>query len=227
MSDTDDSIPPPLAGDSADDDALWAIFSGSRTPMLLANDDRRYVNANAAACELVGYTIHELRAMRIDDLTLPEYRPFLDDIWADFLQRGGTIGQFAILRADGTTVRVELSATAHVAPGLHLSIFINPAVAGEPLGLAEDDGKGNFDEPVRAVTERTGRLLDDNERRVVRLLAMGLNWHEVADEIGAPASEVRSVMQSAMDKLGARTRAHAVSVAIRAGEIDLPEAPGS
>lgn len=215
---------PPLAGDSADDDALWVIFSGSRNPMLLADDERRYINANAAACELLGYTLHELRALRIDDLTLPEYRPFLDEVWTDFLQRGGTIGQFAVLKADGTTVHVEFNATAHVAPGLHLSIFINPLVTGDAMGLAEDDGKGNIDEPVRAVSERSGQMLDDTERRVMTLLAMGLNWHEVADEINVAPSEVREVMESAMAKLGARTRAHAVSVAIRAGEIDPPDA---
>ena len=217
-------MPPPLAGDSADDDALWAIFSRSRNPMLLADDQRRYINANAAACELLGYTVHQLRTMRIDDVTLPEYRPFLDDIWNDFLQRGGTIGQFAVLKADGTTVHVEFNATAHVAPGLHLSIFINPQVTGEALGLAADDGKGNIDEPVPAVSEHSGQLLDDAERQVVTLLAMGLNWHEVADEIDVPASEVRALMESAMGKLGASTRAHAVSIAIRAGEIDPPGA---
>lgn len=221
----DERIPPPLAGDSADDDALWAIFSGSRNPMLLADDQRRYVNANRAACELLGYDIHELRALRIDDLTLPEHRPFLDDVWADFLERGGTIGQFAILKEDGTTVHVEFNATAHVAPGLHLSIFINPEVTGEAMGLAEDDGKGNIDEPVPAVSEHSGQLLDTTEREVMTLLAMGLNWHEVADAIGVPASDVRPVMESAMAKLGARTRAHAVSVAIRAGEIEPPGTP--
>lgn len=58
---------------------------------------------------------------------------------------------------------------------------------------------------------------------MVTLLALGLNWHEVADELEVPAAEVRVAMQEAMHKLGARTRAHAVSVAIRAGEIDLSD----
>jgi len=222
---------PPLDGVVADDDALWKLFSESRNPMLLADDDRNYVNANSAALELLGYDLSTLRTMRIDDITIPEYRPFLDDVWAEFLARGGTIGRFSVLRSDGTPVEIEFNATANVAPGLHLSIFINPSVTGDPDGLDADEiADKNFDEPVRVVASPVkGSVLDSDERRVVSLLALGLNWHEVADDMGTSAAEVRRLMESAMQKLGARTRAHAVSIAMRAGEIDpdasTPEAP--
>lgn len=212
-----------MLGQGADDDALWAIFSTSRHPMLLADDQRRYVNANTAALELLGYDLATLRTMRIDDVTIPEYRPFLDDVWNDFLERGGTIGRFAVLKADGSTVEIEFNATADVAEGLHLSIFINPAAAGDAQGLADDEGGKNFDEPVAAVAEHAGGVLTPLEKRVITLLALGLNWHEVADDLDTSPAEVRVAMQAAMDKLGARTRAHAVSVAIRAGEIDLSD----
>jgi len=217
-------LPADVLGQDADDDALWAIFSTSRNPMLLADDDRRYVNADTAALVLLGYDLATMRTMRIDDVAMPEARPFMDDVWADFLQRGGSIGHFAILRSDGTPVTVEFNATANVRPGLHLTVFINPLVTGDPQGLDEiAEGKFSVNEPVDAVSERTGMLLTPLEKRVITLLALGLNWHEVADEIGVSAAEVRVAMQSAMEKLGARTRAHAVSVAIRAGEIDLSD----
>ena len=212
---------PRLTGVVADDDALWKLFSESRNPMLLADDDRRYVNANNAALVLLGYDLATFRTMRIDDITIPEYRPFIDDVWADFLARGGSIGRFAVLRSDGTPVEIEFNATANVAPGLHLSIFINPQVAGAADGLDDDDlADKNVDEPVPVVADHAGRVLDDDERSVMTLFALGLSWHEVADDMGITAAEVRVVMESAMAKLGARTRAHAVSIAIRAGEID-------
>ena len=217
----DNPVPPSLPGASADDEALWAIFSQSRNPMLLADDDRRYVNANPAALALLGYDLTTLRTMRIDDITIPEYRPFLDDIWGAFLERGGSIGRFAVLRSDGTRVDIEFNATADVVPGLHLSLFINPSVTGEAQGLDDDEGDDkSFDEPVQAVAARTGALLSPVEKKVMTLLALGLSWHEVADEMGLGPADVREAMQSAMQKLGARTRAHAVSIAIRAGEID-------
>lgn len=217
----DDSMPPDVLGQSADDDALWAIFSSSRNAMLLADDERQYVNANNAALVLLGYDLATLRTMRIDDIAMPEALPFMDDVWKDFLSRGGSIGNFTLLRSDGTPVTVEFNATANVVPGLHLSIFINPLVTGDPQGLDEDvDGRSSVQEPVASVAARTGGLLNPVERRVMTLLAVGLNWHEVADEVGESPAAVRAIMQSAMDKLGARTRAHAVSVAIRAGEID-------
>lgn len=124
-----------MLGQDADDDALWAIFSTSRNPMLLADDQRRYVNANTAALVLLGYDLATMRTMRIDDVALPEARPFLDDVWADFLERGGSIGHFAILRSDGTPVTVEFNATANVRPGLHLTVFINPWSRATPRAL--------------------------------------------------------------------------------------------
>lgn len=220
---------PPIAGVVADDEALWKLFSQSRNGMLIADDDRRYVNANPAALALLGYELATFRTMRIDDITIPEYRPFLDDIWADFLARGGTVGRFAVLRSDGTPVEIEFNATANVAPGLHMTIFINPQVTGDAAGLDDDDVPDkNFDEPVPAVARRSGRMLDGDERRVVTLLALGHSWHEVADDMGTDAASVRELMMSAMATLGARTRAHAVSIALRAGEIDpadLTEGP--
>jgi len=210
----------PADGTAVDDDALWALFSDSRNSMLLADDDRRYVNANTAALVLLGYDLPTLRTMRIDDVSLPEYRPFLDDVWNDFLEKGGSIGQFPILRSDGTAVNVHFNATANVRPGLHLSLFINPMVSGEGGDLDTDSQKDSLQEPVEAVRARTGDLLDEDERTVITLLALGLSWHEVAEETGMPVARVRELMESAMTKLGARTRAHAVSIAIRAGEID-------
>lgn len=159
--------------------------------------------------------------MRIDDIAIEDVRPFLDQVWGDFLGRRGTVGRFALQRSDGTVVEVEFNATANAVPGLHLSLFINPAVTGDGQGLDDSDATDQdaLVEPVAAVAARTGALLDDVEPRVMTLHALGLNWHEVADEIGVSAGAVRAAMQSAMEKMGARTRARAVSIAMRAGEI--------
>ena len=222
------SFPPELAGARADDESLWAIFSQSQNPMLLADDERRYVNANAAACELLGFDLATLRTMRVDDITIPEYRPFLDAVWQDFLGRGGTVGRFAVLCADGSRAEVEFNATANVAPGLHLCIFINPDVSGDAEGLDEDANEDkNLEEPVAVVTAGTGTVLSDTERRMISLFAMGRNWFEVSEEVGRTPAEVRDEMESAMAKLGARTRAHAVSIAMRAGELAIPGGTGS
>lgn len=157
MTGIDDRLPAGVLGQDADDDALWAIFSTSRNPMLLADDQRRYVNANTAALALLGYDMATIRTMRIDDVAIPEARPFMDDVWTDFLDRGGSIGHFAIVRSDGTPVTVEFNATANVRPGLHLALFINPLVTGDPQGLDEvAEGKHSVAEPVDAVARAAG-----------------------------------------------------------------------
>lgn len=202
------------------DSGFFAIFDRSRNPMLLADDDRHYVRVNQAACDLVGYAQDELLRLRIDDLSVPGMKDSMDDVWAAFLQQGGSIGVFPILRADGSEVLVEFNATANVQPGLHLSIFIDPVEAGDPAGLdADATGGPLMQEPVDAVRQQSGTLLTDDERTVMSLLALGQTWHEIADDMEIDLATVRSLTESAMGKLGARTRAHAVSVAMRVGEI--------
>ncbi len=204
------------------DTSFLAVFDRSRNPMLLADDDRHYVRVNQAACDLVGYSQEELLQLRIDDLTVPGLKDRLDDVWAAFLQQGGSVGTFPIVRADGTQVVVEFNATANVQPGLHLSIFIDPVEAGDADGLGDTTGDPLVHEPVDAVRQQTGTVLTDDERTVMSLLALGQTWYEIADDIETDVATVRALTESAMDKLGARTRAHAVSIAMRLGEI----APG-
>src|SRR4051794_18240783 len=118
--------------------------------MLLADDDRRYVDANDAAVALLGLPRERLRAMRIDDLAAPSLRAGLEEVWRDFMARGNQTGEFALAPPGGRTVEVLYSATANVLPGRHLSIFLP---AGD--GIAPD--------PAAHVEQLTAR-----EREVVR-----------------------------------------------------------
>lgn len=207
-------IPDPEAPD------FFAIFERSRNPMMLMDDDRWYVRVNQAACAFFGYTEAEMLSRRADDLTIVRYRPHMDGIWEAFKARGGSIGVFPMLRADGSEAEIEFNATASVLPGLHLVILINPVSLGPAEGL-DDDPTGDqlMNEPVPAAAGPHDRLLDDDERTVMTLLALGQNWYDIAMDTETDVADVRALTQSSMAKLGARTRAHAVSVALRAGEI--------
>ena len=50
--------------DDARDAGFRAIFVHALDPMLVADNDARYVDANPAACEWLGLSIEELRALR-------------------------------------------------------------------------------------------------------------------------------------------------------------------
>ena len=88
-----------------------ASFENSLVPMLVADDDRRYVAANRAACLLLRLRGDEVLKLRIDDLTPPENRAQMDELWAAFLRDGTQSGTFELLMPDGPRMRVDDSAT--------------------------------------------------------------------------------------------------------------------
>ena len=80
--------------------------------IFVSSDDRVYVDANAAACQLSGYTHAELVGKSINDLTPPPALPRLDDDRRQLTQTGGgQIGEWELLRKDGRRVPIEVSVT--------------------------------------------------------------------------------------------------------------------
>jgi len=177
--------------------------------MLLVNDERRYVDANPAACRLLRCDKESLLRMSIDDLAAhgPETVPAL---WDAFLREGTQSGRFAIRRADGSEIEVNYSATAQVMPGVHLSVLV-PAEIDDAL-------ESEFPEHFRAVAVAG---LTDREREVMTLLAFGATGPEIAEKLFISTETVRNHTRNARDKLGARTRAQAIAVALSRGEIAI------
>jgi PAS domain S-box-containing protein len=81
--------------------------------MLIFDDDGRYVDANHAACELLGRTRDELLGRRVGKSAL--FRELLD--------AGETTGAVTLRRPDGSEREAEYAATANVLPGRHLSVL--------------------------------------------------------------------------------------------------------
>ena len=61
--------------------------------------------------------------------------------------------------------------------------------------------------------------LSPREREVLDLLANGLTGEEVAVRLSLSPETIRTHIRNAMGKLNARTRVHAVAIALRRGEI--------
>jgi DNA-binding CsgD family transcriptional regulator len=64
-------------------------------------------------------------------------------------------------------------------------------------------------------------VLTPREREMLTLLAAGLSAVEIAEQLVISRETVKSHVRSAMLKLGARTRTHAVVRALACGEITL------
>jgi len=173
--------------------------------MVVADDERRYVAVNTAACLLLRLPEEEVLGLRIEDLTPPENRPLVEDLWDAFIRAGVQEGRFELLMPDGGQLEVDYSATANVEAGRHLSVLMFPPAA-QHHGQAE---------------QTAGGVLTEREREILTLVAMGRGTAGIAADLGVAASTVETHVRHFMDKLGARNRAHAIAIGIHAGEISL------
>lgn len=200
-------------------DGLWAVFRHSTNPMLLADDDRVYVDANEAASQMLGMPREAIIGRRIEDLTPADQRDAVDGVWRAFLAAGSLAGVFELEAAGGRRILVDYNATAHILPGRHLTIFV-AVPAGDtpnpvpPVMLGHDVG---------TAAARSASILTAREREVLGRLALGLTGSEVARELGISPETVRVHVRNAMRRLGARTRVQAIGLALAAGEIGMGE----
>ncbi len=192
-------------GEARADGRPLASFTQSLVPMLIADDRRRYVDANRAACLLLRLSRDAVCRLRIDDLTPPELRDHTERLWAEFLVDGAQRGKFELMMPDGPRMLVDYSATAHVEPGRHLSMLLIPTADEEPL------------EARAAGRER----LTPREREVLALIAMGGSGAEIAWGLGISPTTVETHVRHCLSKLGAKNRAHAIALGLHRGEIGL------
>lgn len=176
--------------------------------MLIADDERRWVTGNAAACELLGIAQEEISWHTMDEFVPPDARDVLDERWQQFLANGAAEGWYRLCIPERGQVPVEFSATANVLPSRHLSVFL-------PADGSFSPGESGALEWKPAPVESAGRLrLTDREREIMTLVASGLHGADMAERLFLSPETIKSHVHNAMGKLGARTRAHAVAIAM-------------
>jgi DNA-binding CsgD family transcriptional regulator len=195
--------------------SLQAAFERSRHPMLIADDHRRWVTGNAAACELLGVPAGQIPWRVMDDCTPAGEVTRLEEQWAAFLATGEAEGWYDLYVPNRMLRPVEFSATANVLPGRHLAVFIPP---DDDAGEEPQRGEPRAWTPVSV--EGGGRLeLTEREREIMTLVASGLQNDEMAERLFLSPETVKSHVHNAMAKLGVHTRAHAVAIALVTGQI--------
>ena len=111
-------------------------------PILLTGNDRDCVNASSGACKLLGLSRDKIIGRRIDDFTELEFRPQMERLWRDFLERGGQEGTLRLAAEDGRPRDVEYTAIGNVLPARHL-VVMRPKTkkrAAENSGADEEQG---------------------------------------------------------------------------------------
>ena len=181
-----------------------ASFEESLTPMVIADDERRYVGVNRAMCLLLRLDREAVLEMGIDDLTPLELRGEMKQVWDAFMRDGVQSGTYELQMPDGPRMLVDGSATANVQPGRHLAIFVVPA-ARTDLVLESP--------PTRQLSVR--------EREVLTMVAMGESGVTIAQVLGISPTTVETHVRSCFLKLEAKNRAHAIALGLMRGEIAM------
>lgn len=115
---------PDLKNLAALDSSLFeALFEQALDGVLIADDGRRYVDANPAACELIGRPREEIVGHTIDEFFELEQQEPVPEAWADFQRHGAQLGTCRVRRPDGSVRWVGFQARANFRPGMHLSIL--------------------------------------------------------------------------------------------------------
>ena len=163
-----------------------ALLAAAHDAVLVVDDARTFVDANPAACRLLGLTAAELRGRRFDEFLAPT--PDLEPAWQAFLQSGEGRGELQVVRPDGEIRHVEYSATARFMAGRHLAILRDIAgrkrLQAEGAELRERERLRLREmETLLAVSRALSSTMDPTEtmRRVAREITLALG----ADMVGA------------------------------------------
>ncbi len=182
-----------------------AAFTQSRNAMVLLDDQRRFVELNGAHLRLLGYRSEQLIGRPVYEFVIggPLDSP---SEWNAHLQERRFTGDAELRCADGGRVAVQFAATTEVVTGRRLVLFVALSTSRSGPRFRRE-----------AAAEQPPRALSKREREVVRLVALGNTGPEIADELRIAHDTVRTHVRNAMEKAGARSRAHLVAKALGEG----------
>jgi formate hydrogenlyase transcriptional activator len=111
---------------------LRAVIFHPSTPILIADNDRRYREASVGASKLLGLPREKIIGRSLDEFAVPEIRPVISERWRTFLEEGEQVGTLQLLGPDGTPRDVEYVAKGNVLPVRHLLALRDKSAAAVP-----------------------------------------------------------------------------------------------
>jgi PAS domain S-box-containing protein len=174
-------------------------FRRSLNPMVLTDANRILVDVNNAFARLLGRRRDALLGRPISEFVAdgPVATP---EQWKAALAKEEVTGVADMLRADGSTVKVQWAAYPEVVTGRHFVLFVALSVSRWGRYFRRS-----------GQTEGSASELSERELDVIRLIAMGSSGPEIAEQLNISHHTVRSHAKNAMERVGARSRAHLVA----------------
>jgi PAS domain S-box-containing protein len=106
-------------------------------PILVADSDRNYRDASCGATRLFGLSRDRIVGRKIDDFAETGFKPQIDRLWRDFLQRGEQQGTLRMVRFDGSVREVEYTARGNVLPVRHVLALREKSAKPDPWWVCD------------------------------------------------------------------------------------------
>ena len=121
---------------------------------MVVDDERRCLEANLAACRLLGLPRRAVVGRTFDDFLAPGMRSRVDHVWRAFREGGGHAGPFELSSQAAATEEVHITVTANVLPGRHLLILSGGGARMGARGPAGDQPQAPGGQPRVALHAR-------------------------------------------------------------------------
>jgi PAS domain S-box-containing protein len=183
---------------------FWSAFKGSRNPMAVVDANRRVVEVNGAHLQLSGYRRDQLIGQPAARFIVgkPLFTP---KEWAAAIAAGDFTGEVKMRCADGAEATVQWGAHPEVVTGKRLILLV-------ALSTSRWGRRFRRDAP-----QASDAALTEREREVLTLVADGASGPEIAEQLHISHQTVRTHVRNAMEKVGARSRAHLVAKSLGDG----------
>ena len=168
---------------------LRAVIFHPTASVLLADDDRRYLEASFGAGKLLGRSRETLIGCKLDDFVEPAFRPATAERWRSFLDQGEQDGTLPLMGAEGGPRPVDYSARGNLVPLRHLLVLREKgAGTADPQSATVDQRTPQYAVPAW-VRDCALFLLDPDETIVAWYAgAARIYGYTSAEAVGRPLS---------------------------------------
>lgn len=182
-------------------------FERSASPMLLLSLERVVVAVNDAYVSASGYQRADVVGTRVDRFVAPSSFERMEADWVTIRRTGRVMGDREWIRADGSHVSIQFAAQKEMLVTRALVLVVVLALHAQPFTRDCDQSKVNL-----ALTPR--------ELEVVSEIALGRRTRQIGEDLFISPNTVRTHVRNAMDKVGARTQAQLVAIALTQAMLD-------